>query len=381
MDTLFPFGLPDPTAFYLVLFVATLIIHVAFMNYVLAGTAYLAFGALWTRLHPAAPASAAKYAPTISGILTDWMPAMLSAAITAGVAPLLFVQLLYKYEFYTANLLLFNRWMFILPVLIVGFYGLYVLKSEWLKARPPWVRLVAALLPFGCAVFVAYSWTENHLLSVAGADKWQAFYVSEWQVYYEPQLIPRLTVWAFGSMPTLAVWLGWQMWYRQRAGEPADVGTVPHLSQFALVGIGLTLAGALGYYLVTDDRTRGAFFTNLAGPYFGLAVLGVLLQIGAWWRQRTLTAFHPQLLGLATAGVALTLTGMSVCREAIRLRELGSERLTELAGKHAEVLKVDGFWAFLFFAALNLAACVACFVIVWRGWKPPDSPTSVSPTA
>ena len=55
-----------------------------------------------------------------------------SAAITAGVAPLLFLQILYQREFYTANLLLFNRWMAILPVLIVGFYSLYLIKGDWL---------------------------------------------------------------------------------------------------------------------------------------------------------------------------------------------------------------------------------------------------------
>ena len=42
MDAPFPFGMPTATAFYMVLYVVTLAIHVAFMNYVLAGTGWLA---------------------------------------------------------------------------------------------------------------------------------------------------------------------------------------------------------------------------------------------------------------------------------------------------------------------------------------------------
>jgi len=44
MNAPFPFGFPGATAFYLTLYVVTLLIHVAFMNYVLAGATCLVFG-------------------------------------------------------------------------------------------------------------------------------------------------------------------------------------------------------------------------------------------------------------------------------------------------------------------------------------------------
>ena len=46
MDTPFPFGFPPPTAFYLALYIGTLVVHVVFMSYVLAGTGYLAVGSI-----------------------------------------------------------------------------------------------------------------------------------------------------------------------------------------------------------------------------------------------------------------------------------------------------------------------------------------------
>ena len=87
----------------------------------------------------------------------------LGTAITAGVAPLLFVQILYKESFYTANLLLFHRWMAILPVLIVAFYSLYWLKSGM---RESWPRLTMLVrwIPLVSFLFVGWAWAENHML-------------------------------------------------------------------------------------------------------------------------------------------------------------------------------------------------------------------------
>ena len=101
MDATFPFGLPTATAVYLTLYLLTLCIHIVFMNYVLAGSAYLAAAAV---LHGKSAEKTPVYA-----VLRDWMPFMLSGAITAGIAPLLFLQVLYVERFYTANLLLFYR--------------------------------------------------------------------------------------------------------------------------------------------------------------------------------------------------------------------------------------------------------------------------------
>jgi hypothetical protein len=125
MNTIFPLGFPAPTIFYLVLYIATLLVHVVFMNYVLAGSAYIAFGVLKNRT-----AVSGLKEDKIANMLRDWLPFVLSAAITAGVAPLLFIQILYKQNVYTANLLLFHRWMSIVPALIVGFYLLYLAKSK-----------------------------------------------------------------------------------------------------------------------------------------------------------------------------------------------------------------------------------------------------------
>ena len=130
MSMPFPFDLAWPTSGYVALYLVTLLTHALFMSYVLGGALAVAF----VRLH------GVRENGPVTRTFIDWLPFALSAAITAGVAPLLFVQILYQREFYTANLLSFHRWMAILPVLIGAFYLLYLLK-----ARPHARRLSAAV--------------------------------------------------------------------------------------------------------------------------------------------------------------------------------------------------------------------------------------------
>ena len=136
---------PAVAAPYLGLLIVTFALHALLVGFVLAGTAYVV-GRL-VRGGDDALAAASR----------DWLPFALGAAITAGVAPLLFVQVLYQPRFYTANLLLFVRWLAIVPALIVGFYALYLGKSARAAAWAPRWRAVVAAVALACFVFVAWS--------------------------------------------------------------------------------------------------------------------------------------------------------------------------------------------------------------------------------
>jgi hypothetical protein len=94
----------------------------------------------------------------------------------------------------------------------------------------------------------------------------------------------------------------------------------------------------------------------------------VLAQVIGWiWllRQTPITSgFARKPLLLTTAGLVATASGMSVCRESIRLTSLGATRLQELITQHAEAIKVEGFGVFLLFAAIKLGLISWCFWLV-----------------
>jgi hypothetical protein len=330
METLFPFGFPRPTMAYLALYVATLTIHVVFMSYVLAGTAYLgARGAI--RRGEDSP---------LTIVLRDWMPLMLSAAITAGIAPLLFLQILYQQRFYTANLLLFYRWISILPILIAGFYLLYLLRSEHQWLRRSGVRLAVGLAAFVCFGFIAWSWTENHLLSVEGLDVWQREYVSEGVIFGTPELAPRLALWFFGTFPTMALVLSWQLWWLERhapekfAGA-GEVGCAMARETAGLALAGLTVSGFCGllYYRSLPEALRDV-------------------------------ATGPAALVVTSAGLLTTITGVAVVRECLRIARID---FPALYVAHQDAAEIGGFPVFAVFLIVNSIAIGYCMRLVRCG--------------
>jgi hypothetical protein len=103
------FELAEGREVYLALLIVTFAMHAALIGFVLGGAAWATVRALRGGDDPVAAAA------------RDWLPFGLGAAITAGIAPLLMIQVLYQHRMYTATLLLSHRFMAIVPVLIAGF--------------------------------------------------------------------------------------------------------------------------------------------------------------------------------------------------------------------------------------------------------------------
>ena len=372
MDAVFPVGFPSSTTFYLVIYVLTLVVHVAFMNYVLAGTSWLALTGVLFRKNGSGNAG------EITKVLRDSMPLALSGTITAGIAPLLFLQILYKRPFYTANNLLGIRWLSILPVLIVGFYLLYVLKSRSMRDHTG--RLLSLAI-FGCFAWTGFTWTENHLLSVKSQEYQAAFYGSEAVFHFEAALVPRFLVWVFGAFATLAVLLGWQLRRRFGAGEPRLKGLPKSLARSALLGLALSAACAWWYLETLGPRGRALFTSDpaltqgvtlvrtMAQPWLVTALAAALVQAISWaviWRKGELEL---RWLCLGTVGCLLTLVSVAAVRECLRIQELGTEAMASLQEAHARSGATGGWFAFI----LSFAFCASLMVWCLRQFKPHHS--------
>lgn len=359
MHAAFPFGYPWPTAFYLSLYVLTLVGHVVCMNYVLAGSAYLAV-VCWRKRTPPGNDPAAA-------LLVDWLPLMLSVAITAGIAPLLFVQILYRPQFYTANLLLFHRWMAILPVLMVGFYLLYLIRKPAMLARFPRLGRLAVVAVFGCFAFIGWSWTENHLLSLQSQSVWTAEYARAGWLFFPPELLPRLATWLCGSFPALAVWLLWQLRWTRPPAEPNDaaqlLSTRQRLVRIALVALGLALGSAFLYSRWAPAEDQAVLWSPLTWPWLGAALAGAAMQVISYQQMLARGEFQGVWLKFATAGVLLTTLGVAVVREMLRLVRVD---LPGLLPQHEAAFAVGGGGVFALFLALNTALIVWCIRLTRR---------------
>jgi len=341
MTGVFPWSLGGPLSLYLGLYVVTLAIHAVFVGYVLCGTGWVAVAAVRGRPDP------------IAAVARDWLPFALGAAITAGVAPLLFVQILYQDRFYTSNLLLFHRWMAVVPALIAGFYLLYLHKSERIRHRA-----LSALVPIAaaaCFVFVAWSWTENHLL---GLDEraWRDFYGERRWFYSSPALVPRLATWLAAALPIFAMGASWQV----RATR-VDASAQRRLAALALIGIA---ASAIAAYVQLGALPDAAAYDldqpMLAPWWWGVGAARALEAIA--WIVIALAPTAPRArraLASASAAGAIAIVCGAMLREGARLHALELPR--------PQAIGAGGALLFFGFAALTIGALIALYRIVRRG--------------
>ena len=365
MSNLFPFNQPGPTAFYLTLYVTTLLLHFIFMSYVFAGTSWITIGMFLKR---------GEEESRLVAVLKDWMPVMLSGAITAGVAPLLFLQILYRREFYTANLLLFHRWMLILPVLVALFYLLYIVKSKSLAQRFRWLPKTASLCALCCVVFVGWSWVENHQLSLAGQSEWTEMYAAGKMTWSSAAVWPRLTLWYTTTFSAMCLVLCWQLHWTSRAeGHSATRASIGAHRTAAIAIAGLAASAAMAFVVFRQLpidvqetlRTIGFSWMIMLG-------IGTGVQIAGWLYQYRQGRFSGRSLTLVSAGIVLHLTGLLMLREITRFTQL--QDTIDLSG-HASAAKTGGLTLFVVFALINIAIIVWCVRLVKNGRRSDTSET------
>ena len=360
MEQVFPFGFPQSTAGYLSLYVITFSLHQFCMHYVLAGSLYVS----WCALVPGRNPPRADRPTAL--IVRDWLPFLLSAAITAGVAPLLFIQILYSRQFYSANLLLSWKWMAVVPVLIAGFYLLYVLKSRSITNWSIATRALTTLLTASCFVFVGFCWTINHLLGNAEAT-WTTVYATGVLGFKAIPVLVRISIWLTGSFVSFALLLAWQLKYHKLASG-SEIRAMAKLGGASLVSCA---ALSLVYLAIVDSDSRSLVLSPLGRPYVVVASAGAIAQLGGWWR----IGWHPakpntRSLWVVSGGLALSLLAICVLREIIRI---ASVDIVALYDRHAEASQVGGFGIFVLFAIINAALMLVCVRIVHAGRGTTDS--------
>lgn len=122
--------IPAPALLFEILGGLTLLLHLLAVNMVVGG---LILGI------------ARSHLPTGSRRSPFWpgLPIALALAINLGVAPLLFLQVNWGGPFYAASVLMARSWLAIIPVLIVAYYGLYLVRAgRWTTWLAPAVLLL-----------------------------------------------------------------------------------------------------------------------------------------------------------------------------------------------------------------------------------------------
>lgn len=326
---------------YLFLYLVTLALHAAFVSYLVGGAAYVLVRGRW-RGAPALSEHRTEGAdhptdgrPPLVAHVASWLPLAMGAAITAGVAPLLFLQILHQRDFYTANLLLGPIWFAMVPSLIAGFYLLYLHKSR--PSLRPTLVLGAAL---ACFVVVACLWSWNHRVMTA-PQGWLEAYRRSVPAVYGASWLPRLPLWIGGMLAQFATFAAWQ-------AARLEPRALPALAAVAWLGRALSILGAL--LLGWHHHLGEPLVLALLGCIAADAVLWLVLAQRA---RRDGAAPRPLLLAVT----ATTTLGLLA---AILVREL--PRLPQLRSLSAAIHHSGGAWLFAGFSVLGLLA----FALIFR---------------
>jgi hypothetical protein len=136
-----PLPQPAPPFLLWALLQLTFLLHLVAMNVVLGGS-ILALHWRFSRRPEGARQRAALLA-----FFAKALPVAVAAAVTFGVAPLLFVQVLYGRLFFTSSILMAWLWLAIVPLVILAYYGAYLLafRGEALRRARGVLSLVTLL--------------------------------------------------------------------------------------------------------------------------------------------------------------------------------------------------------------------------------------------
>jgi hypothetical protein len=354
VPTLDPNPLPAPYWVFKLLLLVTFYLHILAMNFMLGGTV-LAIAARWG-------SKSKEYRNRIFFDVAKKIPTLLAATISLGIAPLLFVQVIYGQYFYTSSILIAWPWFFVLILLIAAYYGFYFVSYQG-KRRPGAASLVL-LASLALVLIIAFIYSNNITLMQVPSH-WAAKYFahpSGWGLNLsEPTLIPRYLHFVTAATAVggiLLVLLALARWKHDReyarylfqfGGKAFMYAT---MTQF-LVGI---------WFLVSLPRDMRMLFmgdNTLATVLFMVGLLGALAAIFLMS-----DALRKENIRLAAYGVSSLLAVVILCMSIMRdiLRDAYLEPYF-----HPHQFPVQTQWAvFPLFLVLFLGGVALWFVMLKR---------------
>ena len=295
--------IPAPAWLFLVLDILLFTIHILLINVILGGSLITLVSRLKSqddnlnnRLH---------------GSIAGKIPTTFALGVNMGVAPLLFLQVIYGHLFYASSVLLAVYWILIIPLLILAYYGAYIhirkyTSAALLSKAAIWVSAIILL-------YIGFIFVNNMTLMVQ-PDQWGAYFenrngtVLNWG---DATLIPRYLHFVAASVAIAGLFMAMIWSARQKKGiEGADTKTKSSLLIFGYATIVQVVIGL--WFLLAIPRDFMLSF--MGGNMFSttLFMLGFFSAIGA-----IATAFANKLRPTLSM-LIITILAMVIMRHQLR---------------------------------------------------------------
>lgn len=281
-----PDVLQVPWGWFQVLLTVTFFLHLVVMN-ILLGCSIIVFFR-----------HAAGKSTEINKNISGKLPLTVAFAVNFGVAPLLFVQVLYGHFIYASSILMAVYWLSVFALVMFAYYGTYIYNLNFDRLtgfRTVLTGFIAAIL-----LVVAFIFTLNMSL-MTNVEAWPAYFSNSegsLLIFSDPSLLPRFLHSVFGAVAVGGLAIGLYYDFKKRKGEAgAEEGVTVGMNWFAgttmlNVGIGAWYWGTLPESVRSLGGDGGAFFLI----FIVLGIIAAILSLIYGMRHEVRPAFY-YLLG------------------------------------------------------------------------------------
>ncbi len=267
-----PAGVPTYPIIFIGLGVLTFALHILFVQLMLGTSAITIFGAFkndakWRRLAAA---------------MLEIAKVSVSVAIVIGVAPLLFVQVVYDPHWYTSNVLSADWVIGFIIILILAYWSMYAYyfmnsknKDKTVEPRGRIWMLVSLALMLVVG-FIMHSLTSQ----ILHPELWKEWYLQNGVLDYSGSKLHAYNLWRFAFFISLAIPVTGAMLVTYRrfkmVREDADMDYLDFAANVGKkwIAVGSVISFVLYVaWMMTIPATAGDFATSLWGILGGVAVL------------------------------------------------------------------------------------------------------------
>jgi hypothetical protein len=298
-----PDMIPAPAWVFLGLDILLFAFHILLINVALGSMLLIVFSRGRRREEPSEN--------PVRALAASKIPTFFALGINFGVAPLLFLQVIYGHLFYSSSILMAVYWILIIPFLILAYYGAYLHAGKFgsqsfLGKAALWMAAVILL----CIGFVFV----NNMTLMLQPEKWVAYFENPRGTILnlsEPTLVPRYLHFVTASVAVGGLFMAflWKRKMKINLMEAEEKGN-PGLKIFGFATAVQILIGL--WFLMAIPRDFLLEF--LGGDVFSTIVflVGFAGAIGA------VAAAFANRLGATGVMFGLTIGAMVITRHNLR---------------------------------------------------------------
>lgn len=267
-----PAGVPTYPIIFIGLGVLTFALHILFVQLMLGTSAITLYGAF----------NSNPYWRRLGAAMLEIAKVSVSVAIVVGVAPLLFVQVIYDPHWYTSNVLSAKWVIAFIFILILAYWAMYFYyfqngknADKTLQPKSRWSMIVSLALMLVVG-FIMHSLTTQ----ILHPELWKEWYMQDGVLDYSGSQLHAYNPWRFAFFISMAIPVagGMLVTYRRfkSVREDADHDYLNWAAELGKkwIKVGSVISAALYVaWMMNLPETAGDFATSFWGYAGGIAVI------------------------------------------------------------------------------------------------------------